>query len=491
MMNLDIHVLDLVANAWSTLAQPSMSPDGSGSTSVTGRCCATAVAVNIPVDRESPRRLVRIVDAARKEQCESSAAILILGGFSDTSPVLSPTSWLLLDPASGSIDTLTVPNAGIDSSVGHAAVTSNDAKSLYVFGGLAHAGSHAIDNSRDGHLARRALDSTLGLHFWRETPILPEEEEAAAKRRADANLIKTRTMSNGDVYVGEMDAAQKLRHGKGRCTYHSSGDVNDGEWRDDQRSGQGTQQYSSGDVYSGEWQNDQRHGYGILDYANHQNDQSGGSTRRPERYEGDWMSDLQHGRGTLRYADGSQLNGDWENGNLSCEASCTLERYDDGVHGACTYVGQVRDGVPHGRGESRHDKSQETYVDEWVNGKRSGRGKATLLDGTVYDGEWRNGKRNGFGACSYARTRERYDGKWVGDVRCGRGVCVFANGSRYDGEWKDDQCHGAGRYTFADGSFYDGEWRGNRFHGDGSFVLCMDDIHSQSTASLPPSGAGA
>jgi hypothetical protein len=484
-MNHDVHVLDLVANAWSTLLIPAGVSDTS---SLTGRCCATAVAVNIPVGHESAHRLVRIVDAEQKEQCEESSAVLIFGGFSDVSPALSPSSWLLLDPANGSLDEISVPNVGIDSFMGHAAVTTSDGKSLYLFGGVSHADGHRLEPDQ---ASRRLLDATLGLHFWRETPILPEEEEAAAKRRADANPIKTRTMSNGDVYVGEMDAEQKLRHGKGKCTYHASDDVYDGEWREDQRCGQGIQQYISGDVYSGEWKRDQRHGYGVLDYAAHPKDPSSGRIRRSERYEGDWVADMQHGRGTLRYSDGSQLDGEWMDGKLLCEGSCTLERYDDGVHGVCTFVGQVCDGVPHGLGESRYATSQETYVGEWIHGKRSGRGKATLADGTAYDGEWRNGKRNGFGVCSYARTRDRYDGKWVGDVRCGRGVCVFANGSRYDGEWSANQCHGSGRYTFADGSFYDGEWRGNRFHGDGSFVLCMDAIHSQSTASLPSAGPDA
>lgn len=481
-MSRGLHIFDVATNAWSTLSQVPDIPEAGG----ISRCCATVVRLALPAVKESPQPISRITDDTKREQCELRDRILVFGGYSDTSPTANPTAWILIDPASGSIEAISVPNAGIESSLHHTAVTTTDLRSLYVFGGIAQTpNTHKEDIP--SHQSRKLLDSTFAFHFWRETPILPEEEEAAAKRRADANPIKTRTLSNGDVYVGEMDAAQLLRHGKGKCTYHGNGDVYEGEWRDDSRCGQGTMQYINGDIYSGEWQNDRRHGYGVLDLPKQPENRS----RHVVRYEGEWANGKQHGPGVLRYSDGSFISAEWINGVLPENMSSTIEGFDDGLHGECTYDGQVRDGIPHGHGESQHHKSREVYIGGWENGKRSGRGRATLMDGTTYDGEWRNGKRNGFGACSYARTRDRYDGKWVGDVRCGRGVCVFANGCRYDGEWKNDQCHGTGRYTFSDGSFYEGEWRANRFHGDGSFVLCMDDIHSQSTASLHSSGSNA
>lgn len=460
-MNHDINVLDMVTDTWSTLRSP---VDGIPDCLV-ARCFATAVVLKLPMDRDS-RQLIRLVDSNAK--CDPSEVVVVFGGYSDRELVLSSTRWLLVDPESGATDELDLTNAVVQSHLGHATVTSQDGKSLYLFGGM-----HSQ--------TRQFLDTTIGFHFWDETPILQAEEEAIAKRQADANPIKTKSMANGDEYVGEMDPSQMNRHGKGKCTYRN-GDVYDGEWRDNQKCGQGVMRYSGGDIYSGEWVNDQRHGYGILDY--HVSDKQL-SSRHPVKHEGLWANDKQYGSGCLTYSDGSKLIGTWGNGSLRSDMPNRLEGYDDGTHGACTYIGDTLDGVPHGKGESHHGSTKETYEGEWVNGKRCGRGKATQYDGTVYDGDWKNGKRNGFGRCDYARSRDIYDGKWVGDVRCGRGVCTFANGNRYDGEWKDDQCHGTGRYTFADGSFYDGEWRSNRFHGDGAFVLCMDDIHTQSTASLP------
>lgn len=42
------------------------------------------------------------------------------------------------------------------------------------------------------------------------------------------------------------------------------GDVYDGEWKDDARSGQGVLRYASGAVYTGSWSRDLRVGHGSL-----------------------------------------------------------------------------------------------------------------------------------------------------------------------------------------------------------------------------------
>ena len=56
-------------------------------------------------------------------------------------------------------------------------------------------------------------------------------------------------------------------------------------------------------------------------------------------------------------------------------------------------------------------------------------------DGYTYVGQWKNGKRHGKG------TRSHY------------------NGDTYVGQYKHDKSHGLGTYTYADGTvFHDGEW---------------------------------
>ncbi|OWZ17783.1 LOW QUALITY PROTEIN: hypothetical protein PHMEG_0008235 [Phytophthora megakarya] len=466
-INSGIHVLDLVANTWAVISTESGDPENSFVPRVlTARCCATALALQLPIDEETGL-LRRIKDGEVGEKpCNPQEAIVVFGGFSEFEPALNVSSMVIFEPQQARIREVLV-STGIKSYMGHATAVRPDRRGFFLFGGA----------PMPEELPQPFLDSTTALDFW-ETPAgFPSETEEESQRQADANPVKTKTLSSGDVYVGEMNADQTQRHGKGKCTY-ANGDEYDGDWRDDQRCGQGVMRYaSSQDVYAGQWENDQRHGYGIYEYhvpdaAPH----TGGAQRRqPMKYEGQWVNDLKHGPGTLTFSDGMKLVGVWVNDVLDTSGKSCLEGYDDGLNGVCRYVGEVRDGVPHGQGESHHHISGEVYEGGWLAGRRSGHGVSTLRDGSVYRGEWRSGRRNGFGVFEDVRTRARYDGKWVGGVRCGHGVCKYANGCMYEGDWLNDERHGTGKYNFTDGSCYDGAWLNDKFCGDGSFMLNIED----------------
>lgn len=477
----DVFVLDLAANAWSTLAL-SPSPLSSPSTenllasSLTARCCATALSLVLPIDASSGKVVLFSDDIAPDAVDETHAklardVVLIYGGYSIECPAIPTTSCVLLDVASSAVRELVIPNAGLQSYMGHASATTCDRQAMFVFGGV------------DPHTSA-LLDATSALHFWRPQPLVDGLEDDATVA-ANANPIKTKRYANGDVYVGEVLAVAAtlqtslsgtaLRHGHGKCTY-ANGDVYDGQWERDERCGQGTMTYSNGDVFVGAWMHDQRHGYGIH-RRSVASDSASSKARTEVTHDGYWRHDSKCGSGTATYSDGSQLTATWEPDGSAVQGR--IERFDDG-NGECSYTGNLSvDGVPEGNGMSEHAASGETYTGQWLAGRRSGHGIATLRDGTMYTGAWRNGKRNGVGTCMYARTRDVYCGKWVGNMRCGRGVCTYANGSTYDGEWKDDQCHGHGRFTFASGvsvgasktTFYEGSWRANRFCGDGALVL--------------------
>ncbi|KAE9344589.1 hypothetical protein PR003_g8383 [Phytophthora rubi] len=470
-MNSGIHILDLATNTWVSVTTGGGSPDNFSVPRVlTARCCATALALQLPIDEETGI-IRRIKDGEVSEKpCGPQEGILIFGGFSEYEPALSSSSMIILEPLRARIREVQASTAGIKSYMGHASVVRPDKRGFFLFGGIPT--PEYVDNGP----WHEYLDSTTALDFW-ETPAgFPSEAEEEAQRQAAANPIKTQTLSNGDVYVGEMNADQTQRHGKGKCSY-VNGDEYDGDWRDDQRCGQGVMRYAnSQDVYAGQWESDQRHGYGIYEYHTPETQHNGSvQLRLPTKYEGQWVHDRKHGAGTLTFSDDTQLVGSWINDALDTREKSCLEGYDDGQNGTCRYVGEVCDGIPHGQGESHHHASGEVYEGTWVTGRRSGHGVATLRDGSVYRGEWRNGRRNGFGVFDDARTRAHYNGKWVGGVRCGRGVCKYANGCSYEGEWMDDGRHGNGRYTFTDGSCYDGAWLNDKFCGDGSFMLSIED----------------
>ncbi|KAG7381945.1 hypothetical protein PHYPSEUDO_005472 [Phytophthora pseudosyringae] len=476
-INSTIYILDLVANSWAVVTTGSENPEnGPVPRVLTARCCATALALQLPIDEETGL-IRRIKDGEADEKpCDSQEAIVIFGGFSEYELALSSSSMIIFEPQHARILEVQAPTAGIKSYMGHATALRPDRRGFFLFGGI------PIPEELNDENPQSFLDSTTALDFW-ETPAgFPSEAEEEASPQAAANPIKTKTLSNGDVYVGEMNTNQTQRHGKGKCSY-TNGDEYDGDWRDDQRCGQGVMRYaSSQDVYAGQWEDDQRHGYGICEYhvpdADHH---SRGSLQHQQlkKYEGQWVLDRKHGAGTLTFSNGTQLVGSWADDILDTRENSCLEGYDDGENGICRYVGQVCDGVPHGQGEARHEASDEVYEGGWATGCRSGHGVATLRDGSVYRGEWRTGRRNGFGVLDDARTRASYDGKWVGGVRCGRGVCKYANGCVYEGDWLNDVRHGTGRYTFTDGSCYDGAWFHDKFCGDGSFMLNIEDHHIQ------------
>ena len=75
------------------------------------------------------------------------------------------------------------------------------------------------------------------------------------------------------------------------------------------------------------------------------------------------------------------------------------------------YVGEKKDGVPHGQGTKTFEN--ETYIGKWRNGLRHGKGVLTKSDGSKYDGGWVFGKQNG------------------------QGTYTFTDGSKYVGEWRN------------------------------------------------------
>jgi hypothetical protein len=71
--------------------------------------------------------------------------------------------------------------------------------------------------------------------------------------------------------------------------------------------------------------------------------------------------------------------------------------------------------------------------------------------GKSYVGEWLNGKRHGKGTCTYfSRVNKNivegiYYGDWVDDLREGQGIYQFLDGTVYDGNWNQSEICGKGK----------------------------------------------
>ncbi|KNC55603.1 morn repeat protein [Thecamonas trahens ATCC 50062] len=175
------------------------------------------------------------------------------------------------------------------------------------------------------------------------------------------------------------------------------------------------------------------------------------------------------------------------------------------------YSGELRDGVPHGRG-SFTTTNGDVFEGEWINGKKHGSFVCKYVSGEVFEGEFKDGRRSGHGKHMYPNGSS-YEGEYVNDRRHGPGlyctkhdfydcqktwmrkyshgtlederevytkfqlisdrpgfgfgVWVSDDGTRYEGDHEDGLRHGDGTLTFADGTQWIGPFANDRRHGIG------------------------
>ena len=98
------------------------------------------------------------------------------------------------------------------------------------------------------------------------------------------------------------------------------------------------------------------------------------------------------------------------------------------------------------------------YQGEWQDGKRHGVGTYISPTGTRYEGEWENDGASGHGVCHYADGM-KYDGQFENGERHGKGVLISPEGDRYEGQFKYDLLNGEGIYIWGDGVRSEGEFR--------------------------------
>jgi hypothetical protein len=147
------------------------------------------------------------------------------------------------------------------------------------------------------------------------------------------------------------------------------------------------------------------------------------------------------------------------------------------------YVGEVKNGFPHGTGTYTWPDGSE-YVGDWENNKMHGKGTMTnndVLDGnnyrSKYIGEWKDNLKNGIGTQTY-RLGHKYAGAWKDDKRHGRGTFTWAFGTSisYEGDWKDDKRDGTGTYIWRSGDKYEGGWKDNKKHGEGILTFANGKV---------------
>jgi hypothetical protein len=99
--------------------------------------------------------------------------------------------------------------------------------------------------------------------------------------------------------------------------------------------------------------------------------------------------------------------------------------------------------------EVQHSPTGETYIGEFSDGKRHGRGRATWPNGMKYVGEWEDDARSGTGILRMP-TGHRCIGAFKGNQLHGEATCTSPTGEEFVGEWRDDK-RWQGRLKVPDG----------------------------------------
>jgi hypothetical protein len=156
-------------------------------------------------------------------------------------------------------------------------------------------------------------------------------------------------------------------------------------------------------------------------------------------------------------------------GSTSSEASVLEDRRELSLPDG-EYIGDVLNGVPHGRGtlicHPGNDCSE--YTGKWKNGKFHGEGMLTFANGDKMTGQWKAGFMYGKG-CYEFESGSKYKGEFLKSMFHGMGIIRYVNGDVYNGDWRNNEKHGKGTMEFHDESYYTGGWAHNKYEGQGNY----------------------
>ncbi|XP_032086892.1 radial spoke head 10 homolog B-like [Thamnophis elegans] len=228
--------------------------------------------------------------------------------------------------------------------------------------------------------------------------------------------------------------------------------------------GEGTAYFQGGNVYKGVFSEGLMHGRGTYTWAD------------GVQYEGNFVKNVQMNHGTYKWPDGSMYEGEVKNGIRH-----GFGMYKCGTY-PVSYIGQWVEGKRHGKGTIYYNESGSSwYEGDFVNNIKSGWGVRRYKSGNIYEGQWERDLRHGEGRMRWLTSNQEYTGMWVNGIQHGLGTHTWylkrIAGSQYPlrneyvGNFVNGDRHGHGKFFFASGAMYDGGWVLNKKHGEGKLVF--------------------
>jgi len=186
------------------------------------------------------------------------------------------------------------------------------------------------------------------------------------------------------------------------------------------------------------------------------------------KYIGETKDGIPHGKGKFIWPEGDEYEGDWIN---NTQHGWGVFRWSNGDR----YEGQFENDVQHGFGKMRYADGK-VWEGAWQHDEMHGKGTLSYPDGRIYEGEMQHNKRNGRGK-EVMPSGDYYEGDWVNNLKHGKGFYKWANGESYDGDYRNGEKHGHGIFKWANGDSYEGEVKGGQKHGKGVHRFANGDYY--------------
>nr|XP_034987518.1 LOW QUALITY PROTEIN: radial spoke head 10 homolog B-like [Zootoca vivipara] len=228
--------------------------------------------------------------------------------------------------------------------------------------------------------------------------------------------------------------------------------------------GEGTAHFQGGNVYKGMFSEGLMHGQGTYTWAD------------GVKYEGNFVKNLQMHHGSYTWPDGSVYEGEVKSGIRH-----GFGMYKCGTY-PVSYIGQWVEGKRHGKGTIYYNKEGSSwYEGDFVFNVKCGWGIRCYKSGNIYEGQWERDMRSWRRAMRWLHDKRNYTGQWVNGIQHGYGTHTWylkrIPGSQYPlrneyvGDFVSGDRHGHGKFFFASGAMYDGQWVYNKKQGMGKLVF--------------------
>ena len=174
------------------------------------------------------------------------------------------------------------------------------------------------------------------------------------------------------------------------------------------------------------------------------------------QYIGNIIDGKKEGKGKLIYPDGTYYEGNFKNDLFNGKGIF--------VNNNSIYNGDFLNGKKHGKGKIEID-----IIKNKNSNNNNNNNNENKIEKKIYEGDWENDFINGNGIEIIQNENGKiiYNGQFIKGKKNGKGKLILSNGSEYYGDFKNDLLEGNGIFKWNDNKYYNGEWNNNCINGFG------------------------